>query len=70
MWLFFGWGGPGYNAQDLSTVRMVWGAVTPTLVARTHLGLPDANAAGNFRLGLTLVDGHSPWSALDRREHP
>ena len=63
-------GFPGYNAQDLSTVRMVWGAATPPLVARIHLGLPDANAAGKFRLGLTLVDGHSPWSTLDRREHP
>lgn len=60
--LFFGWGCPAYNAQDIGTLRTAWGEASSPLVARTHLGLPDAYAGGNFRQGLNLVDGYYPWS--------
>jgi hypothetical protein len=60
--LFFAWGCPAYNAQDFATLRTAWGAGSSPLLARTHLGLPDASASGNFRAGLNLVDGYYPWS--------
>ena len=57
--LFFGFGCPSY--AELPQVRSGWGS--PMLMARTHLGLPDASAASNFLAGTGLVDGYYPWSS-------
>ena len=57
--LFFAFGCPSYD--ELPQIRSGWGS--PMLMARTHLGLPDAFAAGNFLAGAGRVDGYYPWSS-------
>jgi hypothetical protein len=57
--MFFAFGCPSYS--ELPQIRAGWGS--PMLMARTHLGLPDAFAGGNFLAGAGLVDGYYPWSS-------